>query len=51
MTEDGKRKTEDCGVCNGTGLAYDRTEYRMVPCGGICCVVKELDKQRTDDVR
>lgn len=29
--------TEDCGVCNGTGLTYDRTECRMVPCGGICC--------------
>lgn len=30
-----------CAVCNGTGLAYDRTECRMVPCGGICCMTKE----------
>lgn len=32
--------TEDCGVCNGTGLTYDTTECRMVPCGGICCRVR-----------
>lgn len=31
---------EDCGVCNGTGLTYDTTECRMVPCGGICCRVR-----------
>ncbi len=31
---------EPCDVCNGTGLTYDSTECRMVPCGGICCKVK-----------
>jgi len=34
------RRRAACDVCNGTGLAYDSTECRMVPCGGICCVVK-----------
>lgn len=29
-----------CNVCNGTGLSYDSTECRMVPCGGICCRVR-----------
>ncbi len=34
-------KPAPCDVCNGTGLAYDSAEGRMVPCGGICCTVKQ----------
>jgi hypothetical protein len=29
----------DCKVCKNTGLTYDETEHRMVPCGRIECAV------------
>lgn len=31
--------TIPCPVCNDTGMTFDETEQREVPCGGIDCTV------------